>query len=168
MVAGFCGVNHRNLCNISQHPHETLQQFAVNTLTTLMHHHQYKIKGAVVQRCSVKMMFLEISQNSQKNTCARVSFLIKLQASGFPLPNAKHGSESMTSWPKEQQIYKNYLKTLKKNFPGGEILQGGKRKKRGRNSRGIFTSPTWTNTVFSTKIIILHTFSSISLISNSR
>ena len=26
-------------------------------------------------------MFLEISQNSQENTCARVSFLIKLQAS---------------------------------------------------------------------------------------
>ena len=34
---------------------------------------------ALVQRCSVKKMFLEISQNSQENTCARVSFLIKLQ-----------------------------------------------------------------------------------------
>ena len=30
-----------------------------------------------------KKMFLEISQNSQENTCARVSFLIKLQAWGF-------------------------------------------------------------------------------------
>ena len=29
---------------------------------------------AVVQRCSVKKVFLEISQNSQENTCARVSF----------------------------------------------------------------------------------------------
>ena len=38
---------------------------------------------AVVQRGSVKKVFLEISQNSQVNTCARVSFLIKLQASGF-------------------------------------------------------------------------------------
>ena len=28
---------------------------------------------------SVENMFLEISQNSQENTCARVSFLIKLQ-----------------------------------------------------------------------------------------
>ena len=28
----------------------------------------------------MKMMFLEISQNSQENTCARVSFLINLQA----------------------------------------------------------------------------------------
>ena len=35
---------------------------------------------AVVQRCSVKKVFLEISQNSQENTCARVLFLIKLQA----------------------------------------------------------------------------------------
>ena len=34
----------------------------------------------VVQRCSVKKVFLEISQNLQENTCARVSFLIKLQA----------------------------------------------------------------------------------------
>ena len=29
------------------------------------------------QRCSVKKVFLEISQNSQENTCVRVSFLIK-------------------------------------------------------------------------------------------
>ena len=36
---------------------------------------------AVVQRCSVKRVFSEISQNPQENTCARVSFLIKLQAS---------------------------------------------------------------------------------------
>ena len=35
---------------------------------------------AVAQRFSVKKVFLEILQNSQKNTCARVSFLIKLQA----------------------------------------------------------------------------------------
>ena len=35
---------------------------------------------AVSRRCSVKKVFLKISQNSQKNTCARVSFLIKLQA----------------------------------------------------------------------------------------
>ena len=32
---------------------------------------------AVTQRCSVKEVFLEISQNSQENTCARVSFWIK-------------------------------------------------------------------------------------------
>ena len=31
-----------------------------------------------IQRCSVKKVFLEISQNSQENVCARVSFLIKV------------------------------------------------------------------------------------------
>ena len=36
---------------------------------------------AVAQMCSVKMVFLEIWQNSLENTCARVSFLT-LQASG--------------------------------------------------------------------------------------
>ena len=35
------------------------------------------------QRCSEEKVFLEISQNSQKNTYVRVSFLIKLQASGI-------------------------------------------------------------------------------------
>ena len=33
---------------------------------------------AVAQRCSVKKVFSEILQSSQENTCARVSFLIKL------------------------------------------------------------------------------------------
>ena len=32
------------------------------------------------RRCSIKKVFLEILQNSQENTCARDSFLIKLQA----------------------------------------------------------------------------------------
>ena len=39
-----------------------------------------KDREAVAQSCSVKKVFLEISQNSQENTCVRVSFLIKLQA----------------------------------------------------------------------------------------
>ena len=32
---------------------------------------------------TVKRVFSEISQNSQENACAKVSFLIKLQASGL-------------------------------------------------------------------------------------
>ena len=36
---------------------------------------------AVYRRCYLRNMFLQISQNSLENTCARVSFLIKLQAS---------------------------------------------------------------------------------------
>ena len=35
---------------------------------------------AVVQTCFVKKVFLEISQNSLENTCAKVFFKIKLQA----------------------------------------------------------------------------------------
>ena len=35
---------------------------------------------AVVGRCFVKKVFLKNSKNSQENTSARVSFLIKLQA----------------------------------------------------------------------------------------
>ena len=38
-------------------------------------------KEAVVRKCFVKTVFLQISQNSQENTTSRVSFLIKLQAS---------------------------------------------------------------------------------------
>ena len=38
---------------------------------------------AGVRRCPVKKVFLKISQNSQENTYARVSFLIRLQARPF-------------------------------------------------------------------------------------
>ena len=38
---------------------------------------------AIVRRCSVRKMFLKIQQNLQGNTCARVSFLPKLQACSF-------------------------------------------------------------------------------------
>ena len=39
-------------------------------------------RKAVTRGVLEKKVFLEISQNSQENTCDRVSFLIKLQASG--------------------------------------------------------------------------------------
>ena len=41
---------------------------------------QFKRCRSSHRRCSIKKVFLEISQNLQENTCARVSFLIKLQA----------------------------------------------------------------------------------------
>ena len=37
----------------------------------------------VEKSLSIKKVFWEISQNSQESTCTRVSFLIKLQASGL-------------------------------------------------------------------------------------
>ena len=36
--------------------------------------------GEVAQKCSVEKVFLKILQYLQESTCARVSFLIKLQA----------------------------------------------------------------------------------------
>ena len=39
-----------------------------------------KIREAANGGVICKKVFLEISQNSQENTCSRVSFLIKLQA----------------------------------------------------------------------------------------
>ena len=39
----------------------------------------------VARRCSVKKVLLEISQNSQENTCVRVSLSTKLQATGLQL-----------------------------------------------------------------------------------
>ena len=43
-----------------------------------------QLSEAVVQKCSVKG-FLKKFRNSQENTCAGVSFLIKLQTSGLQL-----------------------------------------------------------------------------------
>ena len=41
----------------------------------------------------MKKVILEISQNSQENTCARVSFLIKLQASDLLILGNKISDE---------------------------------------------------------------------------
>ena len=40
--------------------------------------HKHIYKEAVVRRSSVKKVFLKTAQNSRENTCAGVSFLIKL------------------------------------------------------------------------------------------
>ena len=64
-------------------PVKEKQKQKVGGTDSLINTLQYYFKQtseAVVQRCSVKKVFLEISQNSQESTCARVSFLIKLQA----------------------------------------------------------------------------------------
>ena len=41
---------------------------------------KFNMIEVVTWMCSVKKMLSKISQNSQKNTCVRVSLLIKLQA----------------------------------------------------------------------------------------
>ena len=49
----------------------------------MIYHFIYK--GTVVRRFSVKKVFLKTSPNSGENICAKVSFLISLQASGLQL-----------------------------------------------------------------------------------
>ena len=61
---------------------------------------------AVMQRCSVKKVFLEIQQNSQGNTCARVSFFVNLHASTLQLYFIK--KETLT-----QVIPVNFAKFLR-------------------------------------------------------
>ena len=57
-----------------------------NFLRILQRNHKLRFKlmvsteAAIGGRYSIKKMFLKISQNSQESTCARASFLIKLQA----------------------------------------------------------------------------------------
>ena len=38
---------------------------------------------AAIQRCSVQKVFLEISQNSQENTCTRASFFNNVAGGAF-------------------------------------------------------------------------------------
>ena len=61
-----------------------------------------RVAEAIVRKCSVKKVFLKISQNSQENTCARLSFLIKLQAF---LQNASGASKNTFS-----KILRSHLK----------------------------------------------------------
>ena len=61
---------------------------------------------AVFQKCSVKKVFLKISQNSQENTCASVSFLIKLQALCESLFFDKY------VWPGAKGLKKQICKTV--------------------------------------------------------
>ena len=57
----------------------------MNVLTKRTEANVKKLTEPVAQRSSVKKVFLEISQNSQENTSARVSLLINLQAPGLQL-----------------------------------------------------------------------------------
>ena len=82
----------------------------------------YRTPEAVVQRCSIKKVLLKISQNSQENISVRVSFSIKLQASGdrcFPVNFVKFlttpiSIEQLTWLLLELlcKIYKNHPKLL--------------------------------------------------------
>ena len=64
----------------------------------------------VTQRCSVKKVFLEISQNSQENACARVSFFNKISKNTFCY---RTPSGDCFCFINQHHIEKGALKTLK-------------------------------------------------------
>ena len=72
------------LCNVKNYlkKHEKEREHSRNN--TVNFRNQF-YSEAVARRCSVKKVFLEISQNSQESTCARVSLFIKLQYRGLQL-----------------------------------------------------------------------------------
>ena len=77
-------------------------------------------------RCSVEGVFLQITQNSQENNCARVSFLIKLQASAFFTENVlatasidadieSRSSETRTEWNLNESYFQSILNHFRSN-----------------------------------------------------
>ena len=62
---------------------ETLQTTLTMESNYLLAKPALPILEAATKGVLCKKLFLEISQNSQENTCARVSFLIKMQACNF-------------------------------------------------------------------------------------
>ena len=69
---------------------------------------------AVVRRCSVKKLFLEISQNSQGNTCVRDSFLIscRQQRRRLLLKTASQRKKLFRTY----SVMHSFLETLAKVF----------------------------------------------------
>ena len=56
------------------------QCFSINNVKSTFKERISGVSTSSHLRCSVKKVFLEVSRNSQENTCSRVSFFIKLQA----------------------------------------------------------------------------------------
>ena len=89
------------------------------------------IPEAVAQTCTVKKVFLEVSQNSQENTCGRGSILIELQASVFNslfpiikvgLSPSKNIFGYLLDWKPFKSDEKCFLFHLKGSFSSQDIL----------------------------------------------
>ena len=65
---------------------------------------------SVVWRCSVKQVFLKISQNSQENTCGRATFVIKLQA----YKRYRTQNSGACFWKKISEFLNNIIESLLK------------------------------------------------------
>ena len=58
----------------------------------------WKLSEAATGGILWKKVFLKILQNSRENTCASVSFLIKLQASGLQLYEKRYPGTGVFLW----------------------------------------------------------------------
>ena len=100
-------------------------------------------------------MLLEISQNSQEITCARVSFLIKLQASSFTK------KETLT-----QVISCKFCKLSKNTFLDRKLLMAASESTRKQMYRGFFNKflaqqptdkqPCWFYEIFHNRFFAEH------------
>ena len=93
---------------------------------------------AVVQRCSVKKVLLEISQNSRENTCARVS----------PVPESQACNVIKNTWHRCFPV--NFVKFLRTSF-----LQN--------TSGGCFCKVCFDVRIFQVYVLNVPLFSYISL-----
>ena len=75
--------NNGNPYHKSTYAKQILNQDSNETKIITLGWSKGKIHSEAVARCSVKKVFLNISQNSKKNICAKVSFSIKLKALGL-------------------------------------------------------------------------------------
>ena len=64
--------------------------FKKNTWTTLVEVNHVLFSETVSRRCFIKKLFLKISQNSQENNRAGVSFLIKLKPANLLKKRLRH------------------------------------------------------------------------------
>ena len=63
--------------------HSENSNLQTKSLSSILLDVSFLLSEVVSPMCSIKKTFLEISQNSRENNCARVSFSIKLQAFNF-------------------------------------------------------------------------------------
>ena len=69
----------KTVCRVASSKLRFEQQILIFILTK----NNAKVEEAATKGFLCKKVFLEISQNSQENTCARFSFLIKLKAEAY-------------------------------------------------------------------------------------
>ena len=93
------------------------------------------------RRCSVEKMFLKTSQNSQKNPCARVSFLVKLLAQVFSCEFCKIFKN--TFFHRTPPVAASANNELLLTYLSNMLLISGKHQFSSKSQRTIFLLQLW-------------------------